>query len=197
MVGENVFFLVLGVIFGFFANALVVYWQFRGSTAGHRVGWVADATRELETPSKTGPPRSKFRYALGVIIDDLRKMQEDGTKDDGKWPLLAGNKDRWERFNKYVRPVLDDINNYSFLGWKGFFFLPRSRQLRNLAKLCVQIEDVVMRIDAACERPAVAEIIDGGISPIDGVADEDGRLQLLEEGNIELYKAWQRWKNSV
>jgi hypothetical protein len=192
----GIILLLIGVFLGFMGNVVLVCFQFKGSVAAKRVDWVRDATEAfLPKDLETGQARNKYRYSLGVIIDDLSRCRDDGMKNNGYWPSLADKMDdRWDRFNRYVRPVVDDINNYAFLGGDRIIrkFSTKLRQLHYLALLCFEIENAVMRIDAAAENPSVIEISDEGISPISGKED-DPQIITLKDGFVELYQAWQDW----
>jgi len=139
----NIVFLLVGAAIGFFCNIIVgwdfSYKQFLSSTASHRIQMVIKATKDiiatpLEDYVKRSRLRDQYRYSLGVMIDDLTKAfgrAETSFNRNGPWPLLVpyneerpqdpmkGNDgkplDRWHQFNKYVKPVVEDINPSSFL----------------------------------------------------------------------------------
>jgi hypothetical protein len=92
--------------------------------------------------------------------------------------------DRWEFFNSYVRPVVEDIDSYLFLGW--FRISPLVRQLNLLGRLCYRLENVVAEFDAAYE---------GGFAQLDQgnrviVEAEHGKAAQLRDAYKELYHAW-------
>jgi hypothetical protein len=179
----------LGFIVGILINVLFTYWQFKDSLAGNRVKMVAEGTREIiaklrSSDSYPGQLRNKYRYSLGVIIDDLSKMRSGGFKDNGKWPLLVDNVDvdHWSRFIRYVRPVVDDINPYSVLAGFRDLRLPLLGELHALINLCWQLEIVVSELDAAFENPSVVELSAGGIAPIKDIDEEmRARVQAVEK----------------
>jgi hypothetical protein len=192
---------LVGALLGFVLSIALVYLQFRSSIAGRRVKWVKEATGKIiSTPrDRRGPPRNRYRFSLGVIIDDFDHAWQNGFNSQGDWPALADSeKDRWERFREHIRPVAEDIDSYTFLGI-FFFLLPGLGRLRKLEKLCIHIEEVVMLTDAACEpegeQEAVIEFRQGRIFPSAGEKDEKGKLKLeeLKEGYSGLYKAWREW----
>lgn len=219
--------LLLGGIIGFFTNVLVMYLQFKSSvTGGQRVKWVRDATEVITASSNRGPLRDRYRYSLGVAIDVLDKAFSPDFNEDGAWPLLievtevtdedgkkatprkvTPEKDRWSWFAERVRPVIADINNYSFLAAKAFRFFddlssgpPLLSQLERLSQLCIKIEEVVMLTDAAFENQPVVECrqVENKwrlFPKITEVADTDNRLQNLKDGYKKLHQAWRNWLN--
>lgn len=212
---ENIVYLVVGLIGGFAMSLVASYWiiyeQFEHGVGGYRMSVVAEATHKFHEEFKkpagtriTSPIRDKYRYGLGVIIDDLEAMDEHGYKDFGKkvCPCLAENGDRWGRFNDYVRPVVDDINAYSFLRKFSSTAAPLL-QLGALMDLCIQIEVVVMHLDAAFdEAPPIAawkEVPEQGSGEhIVIVGDTtDSRVVVLNEEFVKLKGAWGAWKKSI
>lgn len=191
--------LVLFVL-GYYLSTLVIYHQFKDSIGGHRVVDVARATHEFTQPNpNTSVLRNRYRYGLGVIIDDLRQMDEQGLKE-GKCPLLIDkDSDRWERFDKYVRPIMNDINAYSFLAVYSPLS-PLLRQLDSLTNLCRAIEIVVMELDAAFENPPVTEwkkAEDAEDYEIEIIGNaNDSRVITLTNALKELSNSWQAWLKS-
>jgi len=135
----------LGVIGSVIAALILIWIQFRYSTAGYRVDKVREATEKITAPNAdTSLLRNKYRYSLGVIIDDLHQSFKNGFNERGPWPALVDNGDecepieanksgdRWDKFNRYIRPVVEDINTYSFVG-----LLQLSSSLRQLRLLTI------------------------------------------------------------
>lgn len=159
----------LGLLSGYVVTWFFFYYQFKKSSAGHRLRKVIDATKEFcQKTQNTSMLRDRYRYSLGVQIDAmLSTFGTDSSKDTSQnfpkfceikklsKPKEDGNPyaDRWHQFDLYVRPVINDINPYSFLGWiPSFPFLFSDiNSLKKLSALCFAIENVVSELDACKE----------------------------------------------
>lgn len=227
--------LIIGAFAGYWINVAVAWKishsQFLSSIAGHRINMTVKATVEIiNSPRKNSDQRSrlrdKYRYSLGVIIDILeRSFGKDAFSTEGPWPCLTEvNKenltenplkndkgediDRWRYFDNYVRPVVQDINSYSFIGKSRWLRLSRRRretinQLDKLTQLCNQLEVAVSVLDAALEQKSLVEFYQEGsevmIKPklmIDGEEWKDHEKgvvrNLIDEYN-KLHAAWIEW----
>lgn len=200
---------VVAFIVGFFTNAVSGLWlfyrQFESSTAGHRVDMVVKATQGVinarEKKLDMTVVRNRYRYALGVIIDELVGAfgtKEGGFEENGPWPCLVDqdwetrSKDRWSRFDERIRPVIVDINSYSFIGIVWFRLLcvfPKIRRLYALMELCKQLEAVVRELDASLEVDLVC-ISEGKIIPNTNSVQE---VEPLRCEYRRLYEAWRKW----
>ncbi len=212
---------VIGFILGLATNVIVAayfsYRQFTHSTAGFRVRRVAEATRKIvgdinehgdQHPSTRIPLRNKYKYSLGVMLDDLgqsfgTKAKQKEFNEQGDWPRIIesrnSDKGRWERFNEHVRPVIDDINGYVFLGGFSWLLYPirpsELRQLQPLMQLCNQLEIVAGELDALFEHGLVEEK-NGRIFPTRN-PEEDEAIKSLRDEYRELYKVWHHWLGAV
>jgi hypothetical protein len=210
-------FLVLGFILGLMGSLMLFYSQFRRSIAGYRVNMVVKATRDITKEQlRVNPYTSffcdKYRFSLGVIIDAFtnpafacsREFLKGQASRRGPWPRLIDSveTDRWQRFADHVRPVIDDINTYTFLGFIGPA-IPSLARLKALSDLCREIENVVGSLDGGCEAGIVEIDSEGQIVPIAverliGV-DEQSRERLrrgqdgIYEDYAKLARAWERW----
>jgi hypothetical protein len=185
---------ILGIFAGLIATIVIIYLQFGRSIAGHRVKHVVAATKEfLRTPANTGATRNKYYYSLGVLLDDMHDIDSNGIKSStGKWPLIADSiEERWARFNKYIRPVINDINAYSFLGSFRWLGLPLMRELHALTNLCREFEKVVSALDAGFQNPAIVAMSEGGISLIG--ERNDPRAIAITDAYKELAAVWDQW----
>lgn len=151
---------ITGYAIGFGVSVYLLYWQFKRSTGGNRITNVANATREIinklqnTSDSYTGYLQNKFRFSLGVPIDWCGKTfgapPNLPTKPNHYPPVVdLGGVDRWKKFRDNIRPVIEDVNPYSFLGWIPFN--RRLKRLRKLVILCNAFEDVVMELDAVIQ----------------------------------------------
>ncbi|MEP7284555.1 MAG: hypothetical protein ABI947_02150 [Chloroflexota bacterium] len=205
----------LGIIASTIAALLLIAWQFSSSTAGYRIKKVGEATEALTiTHSHTSPLRDKYRYSLGIIIDDLHQSFKDGFNENGPWPALVDNgeecepkemthceeemaknksKDRWDKFNKYIRPVIEDINTYSFIGLLQF--TSSFRRLHTLTKLCHRLEDTIGELDAAFENKTVCT--NGKENRIIVRGGKELEATNVRDAYAKLYKAWLEWENTV
>jgi len=212
---------LIGFVINLITAVLVSYYQFQFSTAGYRVKSTAKATEEIykahtdEKKANTeknhyiGQLRNKYRYSLGVIIDILVQIWEKDGREDARPRLVHykqkkgciydrdGNEgkgaDRWDFFNQFIRPVIEDINTYSFIGWFGWCPLcpRRIRQLSSLTKLCSQLETVVSEFDAAYGEDLVT-IEKDEVKPT-SKPDPEKMRETLGEVYSSLHDAWQEW----
>ena len=212
----------LGAAVGLVTDILVTLWaslnEFSSSMASYRVNQVIEATQEIVQTKHRSGARDRHRYSLGVIIDCLDQTfgKGDGFKENewpclvhhtrDKQPLLADRDgtpndkaDRWDLFDLYIRPVIDDINAFSFIGRYPLFprFFKRIRQLKGLTKLCTHLETVVRELDAAwAEKKVGLERVDGKvvIQPVDWSNEDIGRLR---EAYRNLHRAWREWLHAT
>ncbi len=220
---------ILGMFGDFFVSLCLSYSQFSSSIAGHRVKSTARATDKIceaiepsKDQSKQGKPteqgktteklRNIYRYSLGVAIDNLAgafgTKPNDKFQENGPWPSLVEKdcfddpgKDRWDWFNQRVKPVTENIDDYSFLGKYHFllslFHKKELSQLDALVKLCNQLETVVCELDAILEarngkgKPLWIKLNkDERIEPTDAASDQ---VKQLREEYRKLHQAWQKW----
>jgi len=210
----------LAALFGFLANIIVGLWfsldQFRSSMSGYRVKKVVEATRKIiNQEAGRSRERDRYRYSLGVILDELEQtFGRIGDFKDKDWPCLVdynrekhevskdenGNDiDRWKNFERYVRPVVDDINNSSFIGTYGLIrYLSKDvRQLYALTKLCNRLENVVSELDAAFEAESLIRL-DGYNHVVlqeNQLESESGKR--LRKEYCDLFKAWREWLSAT
>lgn len=202
---------IISFIVGFLASLsvgiLLIYWQFTKSIAGYRLDKIEDATRLIineikSTNSYTGTLRSKYRYSLGVLIDMLTRTfgARDIPKTEGFYPsMLKDDGDGWDLFNRYVRPVIDDINSFSFIGWLTLF--PKMRKLKRLINLCKQLENITAELDsirlfANSKGIKILKIHDtGGITEIldQNDASSNVKIKELKDEYKLLEKRWNEW----
>lgn len=207
---QNIAFAFVGAALGFTTNLITSYmflwYQFEG-TGQHRVKIVAEATRAFRASEpETSILSNKYRYGLGKIIDELRSLDPDGFKKEYKdrekvCPSLnEGNeKDRWDSFNRYVRPVLDDVNAYEMLR-SSATFNPTIRQLSTLIDLCNQIEVVVMNLDALGDKTDILDwqsIDKPEIKHLILKRPDDPIAKDLRDSLRELYTKWSAWEEAV
>jgi hypothetical protein len=219
-----------GVVSDFGVSLCLSYCQFRHSTANYRLEKTLEATKKMiESPEDRSPLRDEYRYSLGVIIDHLEQVWEKDDFKDDKWPCLFNFKDengrldltdrnekrgkvadRWDWFDQYIRPVIVDVNAYSFLGrqrlvhrlvgWLWLFrpFSEKIDQIDALTKLYNQLETVTSKFDAAYQvdpdlvEPAKADekvVIQPTSEP-----DPKGLREALRKAYCDLYHAWREWR---
>ena len=151
---KDIILLVAGAIVGFVLDVVLSlilsldqYWGY----TGNRVKKVVAATREIIEAKGRSRLRNRYRYSLGVIIDILDQIWKGDNFKRDAWPCLVNfaddangrlciadqegkpdpKADRWDLFNRYVRPVIEDISNFSFIGRYGLarWFSKDIRQL--------------------------------------------------------------------
>ena len=207
---------ILGLLGGFAANVVVsmafAVAQFRFSMAGYRVQRVAEATREICGSSNRARICNKHRYSLGIIIDRLEQtFGRNGSFKSSEWPCLVHyargtqggmpqiadrdgtanpKADRWDLFNLYVRPVIEDIDSFSYIG-RYLCFSKIFRQLKALTKLCTCLENVVCEFDAAFGAGLVKLVMVNSRVVIRPTSPGD--VAQLEEEYCKLYRAWRKW----
>lgn len=211
--------LVLGAIIALFSTYWFFYSQFIKGNGGRRMMTIKEATDKFNTEFKKrkeeqniGAIRNEYRYGLAVIIDELEQIDLNGFKPDGIIPTLIvcgidengvdHGADRWDRFNLYVRPVIEDINAYALLRTLSSHIFPTVRQLAKLVDLCNQLEIVVMHLDAAfAEKPEIIEWrkFEGkaGYQLVLKADLNDDRTKLLTNELKKLSDCWQAWKESI
>jgi len=201
---------IISYILGFLASLtcglLLIYWQFTKSIAGYRLKKVEEATHLIinetkSTISYTGTLRNRYRYSLGVIIDLLIKTfgTKDIPKSEGSYlSMLTVEGDGWHRFNFYVRPVINDINNFSFIGW--LTLLPQMKKLKILLNLCIQLENITAELDSIrlysnSKGLNILSIKDGPILEIieQKDASANAKIKILKNEYALLEKYWNEW----
>lgn len=223
----NIIFLLVGALIGFCCNVIVAwqfaYNQFLSSTASHRIRMVVEATKDIlaaspQAHAQRSRLRDQYRYSLGVMIDDLSKVFGRGTEGfctDGPWPVLVPYNDqrpkdpmkdnegepldRWSKFDRYVRPVVEDINPTSFLGDSWWLRLDtrkkqRLEQLTKLSQLCDQLESTISLLDAALEgTPFVRFENTNTAIAIWPKHEHASEIKQLTDEFRELHAAWRAW----
>lgn len=146
---------IVGYCIGFLTSVYLIFLQFKKSTAGFRLEHICIATKEIvaklqdKNDSYTGHLQNKHRFSLGVLIDWCATTFGTNTiaKKQGHFPPVVDlNSDKWHKFELYIRPVVQDINSYSFLGWLPFN--KKMNQLKAIVKLCNAVEEVVAELDS-------------------------------------------------
>lgn len=197
--------IILGVFGGFVASLYILYLQFKRSTAWFRLINVINSTKEIVALAKSnqysGYARNKARYSMGVPIDCIAQCYKETFQEkiSDRYPNLTpivGN--RWEDFNLYVRPVIEDINPYSFLGW-----IPLStkmKQLQNLVNFINLIENVVASLDVVIQIQENNNIVivttnngPGFGIAMTGNTGFDTEINTLLQHYRELEKQWYNW----
>lgn len=181
---------MIGILASIVAGLRLSFLQFKFSTAGFRVQTVAEATRCFaDSRNNTSYLRDKYRYSLGVILDELTQWPNENSQ----FPLVAQlSKDRWQRFNDYIRPVIDDVNVYAFVStfnmpfFRILFDVNLVKQLGILVKLLNQLEKVTAETDAAFDIDSIKET-------------SGGKIQLTQENTslqtsfAQLRRTWDEW----
>jgi hypothetical protein len=211
--------LLIGAIIGLISTYWFFYSQFSKGNGGRRMMTINEATHKFNTEFKKrkeeqniGALRNEYRYGLAVIIDELEQLDNRGFKPDGTLPTLIDcgidengvdqGADRWDRFNLYIRPVVDDINAYALLRTLSSRVFQPIRQLARLVDLCNQLEIVVMHLDAVFAEKS--EIVEwqkfGGKAGYQLVLKDglnDDRTKLLTDELKNLSVCWKAWKDAI
>lgn len=228
----------IGFILGLIGTVIILILQFSRSIAAYRVNGVAQATEKIRSANANGEYSGvlidRYRFSLGVIIDEFTKpcfaktFAEGRVEDTDLWPCLVDfnpqktsgaekvyELDRWGRFLRNVRPVMDDINDFALLTivadhlLSPYLFLdvfPKSSpllRLQRLGQLCQKIETTVGLLDGAFEKNMVELTSDNHIKAIefDSVRGEvpsklefEGHKAELSNAYQELSCAWVAWE---
>ncbi|PCJ23403.1 MAG: hypothetical protein COA97_11750 [Flavobacteriales bacterium] len=205
---EHIISFIIGFVASLSVAMTIIYWQFKHSMAGYRLRKIEEATHKIAEKKKlntyTGMERNRYRYSLGVILDRL--IGSYGTNDIPKLEnlhpaMLAQDGDGWGTFNLYVRPVINDINAFSFISWLSF--LPMLKKLGLIFKLCEQLENVTAEMDAIrllqrTKKIKILEFVGENIS-ITNSNDSDVQEQinqlLAELENLE--RCWKKWLTCI
>lgn len=203
--------IIISIITGVLASGIVAYvllfTQYKKSISKHRLDKISQATRkiiELATKGEyAGYLRNRYRYSLGVILDMCAASY--GIKPDQKkenlYPGLIpgpdekGNiKDGWHIFNLYIRPVIEDINQFSHLVLIKIFCL---RKLAILQELLIILENIVEDLDALrlYEINNNIQIIEyeGNHIRLNETSREVPELNILTGHYDDLEKVWYKW----
>jgi hypothetical protein len=207
----DILLLLAGFVLGIVGALIIAYWQLHASTTGYRIRMTVDATKALtDLTEQSSKSRNRYRYSLGVVLNQLADAFPRDTEfnPDGDWPCLvdfntnnpkaplkndAGqNIDRWALFDRYVRPVINDINPYSFLRWIKIH--PTILQLDGLIRLCNQLEAVISELDAALEgdNPTVEVKMITESKAVIHVKDSS-KVEPLRNEYKQLHAAWHEW----
>lgn len=200
LTGASIF---LSVLLGYIYAIKISIAQFESSTAGYRLQQVVEATQRLielrrQSPdSYAGSLRNQYRYSLGVILDKLtQEFMEERFDENAPLPaLINAEGDRWKRFNDHVRPVIVDINVYTFLSRSLFakrFNSKSMGRLETLTKLCTQMETIVSLLDYAMEGKQPILRFENRKLSFTGQGDEKARERIIEEYK-KLHGIWQCW----
>ena len=145
----------LGMVGSLVVNYLFGLRQYGASLARKRVDQITQATREFLLPDKeTSELRDIYRFAMGVIIDDITNPDNRQSIDSfARWHFVCGdlNKDRWEKFNKHIRPIIELLHTYEYLSVFRWVGSRRAEQLFVLSSFLNQFEDVVAHLDACMD----------------------------------------------
>jgi hypothetical protein len=195
----DVLSLLVGFLLGVYGSIVVVYVQFRNSSAGNRVKQAKEVTKaklKMKREDYDGYLRNQYRYALGVLICDL--ASKDDEKGFEAWPTLinedklGSENDRWDKFNHYVRPFVGDINAYAFLGaYRYLPFFDLLYELYWLTNLCYKVEVTIALIDASMETP---KAINFRRNQFVAIKVDDPRYIAVSKAFDDLYEAWRKWK---
>ena len=184
----NPLIFTLSFAVGVIVNEVHSYSQFEKSTAYYRLHEVIKATNELLKPSAdTGSLRSRYRYSMGVIIDNLRSL-EDQINSGMIWPALTersmeNHTDGWALYDRYVRHVANDISGYTFV-------VP---ELQKLSNVCSALETVVGTLDAALENPPLIDVKNSSVTIRADVELDDARIKAMKEAYTNLNIIWKEW----
>ncbi|MGD1276651.1 MAG: hypothetical protein ABR964_05440 [Tepidisphaeraceae bacterium] len=143
------------------------------------------------------------------IVTDFNP-DDPAYKGDNRFKYLAEGKDsedpknwkdydRWGFFNRYVRPVIEDINPSTLVLNVHLPFKRREVEpLRALLDLCLAVESVTAKVDAAAENPTLLKIVPEDrkwlMRPIDV---QDGKVKEVSEAMKNLHSKWKEWVRVV
>jgi hypothetical protein len=190
---------IVSIVVSILTGRIILLLQYKLTNAGFRVNKVAAATHEIMVLSnverKDGDVINSFRYSAGLFLYRCHKAFDAGQTENSLYPLLTDNiekeVDSWRFYNTHVRPVINDINNNSFIGW-----LPtiEMRRLRSLVKLCNQVEYVISEIALINQENRTKYMLGVGLDLVQFVNyDNQKELQPVKDAYEVLRKDWFRW----
>jgi hypothetical protein len=178
---------IWGVVSGIVVTIGTLILQFRFSIAGKRFDRIENATRVvlslLERGEDVASVRNKYRYSLGVTIDNLYTAYFSQNLPN-LVDVSAGKMtdDRWEKFNKEIRPILNDLSPYLFMGQ-----FPCCK-FAILTRLLFDIEAYVGELDKAFQE-GIIQVNQNMLSCQNLAGHPD-----LNRANQELLASWNAWK---
>lgn len=198
---------ITGYVIGFFSAIGLVYWQFSKSNANERIKKIDRAIRDIVEEKKKlkngkvddrtiAMLRNSNRFSLGVTLDRLTSaFDSNGVAiRDGSYPNFIDDiGDRWSYYIHHVKPVVDDLNQFAFLGWLP---IKKMRKLNLLIKLCYRLQSIVEIHDAVMDKMELKERIQFEephkeyFRILRGNSESMDWLQKLENNYIELTKDW-------
>jgi len=151
---------ITGYLIGFVLAVLLTHWQFSKSSAGRRINKILKAVADFRNAkvdfNDNGSKailRNSNRFSLGVTIDRLNNVYDAKGENIRNnylpnfidYETDTSSKDRWGFFNTRIKPVIDELSQYSFLGW---FWFGKLKKLKAILNLCYRIQSIVEIHDA-------------------------------------------------
>lgn len=169
---SNLLSLFIGILGSFIVAWVFFYMQYNKSTAAYRIRQIEEATKKIIDAKKKNREnreiamlRNNYRFSLGVALDRITKTYSNSSSPlEYPYPNFIdynedekGNRsDGWGFFLGRIKPVIDDINQYSFIGWMPF---PQRKKLKIIVNICYQLQKIVETHDAIMDNSATKELI--------------------------------------
>lgn len=215
---SNLLSIFIGVLGSFIVAWVFFYMQYNKSTAAYRIRQIEEATKKIINAKKKNGEnreiamlRNHYRYSLGVVLDRITKTYLNSSSsleypypnfidydEDGK-----GNRscDGWRFFIERIKPVIDDINQYSFIGWMPS---PYHKRLKIIVNICYQLQKIVETHDAIMDNSATIKLIAFElpyreffrINNSDDLFVQKWKTKLETEYNL-LESYWREWVSTI
>lgn len=170
---------IFGYVIGFLSAIGLIYWQFCKSIANRRLMKIQDALGRIikeRNDGKNGKEddrtiamlRNKYRFSLGVTIDRMTNTYDangnrilndflpnfinykpEKSTNKKEETILKETGDRWNYYKDRIRPVIDDLTQFAFLGW-----IPsrKMKMLKLVVSFCYSVQSIVELHDAVMDK---------------------------------------------
>lgn len=179
---------------------------YASSNSGHRQAAIILATKEILADA--GEKRTVFsnallkrhRHSLGALLQ--RMLHAYGVEDVPATmaPRLTneGDIDIWSFYEENIRPVKEDMNNNSFIGWLSF--VHNVKLMTTLWDICHISEDIITNI-AVIEAISVERnlplpyTLQNELLELSSLAENDygHYFTQLKQQYDQLQHKWRRW----
>lgn len=184
--------IITSVFTTFLLSRVYLNLQYLHSNAGQRQSQIIKATRSVFEQQLTDEDRyslSKvYHTSLGPLFYRLYTFEQDAA--GATLPCLNGmGKEGWHFYDQYIRPVRNDMNNNSFIGWLPYF--ANVERLKVIWKMCQRTEELITQVELLKMEGKVS--ITGNQLLISSSAKEDPEVRRLVLGYEDLYALTKKW----
>ena len=191
----------MSIVTSVLIGRIILLFQYKQTTAGFRLYKVAAATHTIlaSKNAEQGVDNivDSLRYSAGKLMYRCYRAFGETSHENThhQYPLLVNDlnevADFWNFYTTHVRPVINDVNNNSFIGW-----LPtrEMRRLRSLVKLCNQVECVISELILVDNKTISTCLTIVGNDVVQFIkADDVQELLSLKKAYDKLSVCWFTW----